>query len=93
MANSLFISYELCNPRENYQQIVAAIRSLGDAVQVQYSLWYVKSNFDSSQARDIVANVIDLDDTLIVVDVTHRQLAMQHLKTAITRHIVNNFNN
>ena len=92
MANNLFISHDLYNPKENYQQVGAAIRSLGDAIQVQYSLWYVKSRFDSSQARDIVANVIDLNDTIIIIDVTNRQLGMQHLKSEISRFVVNNFN-
>jgi hypothetical protein len=92
MANNLFVSYDLYNPGQNYEKVAAAIKSLGNSIKVQLSLWYVKSNYKAPEARDIVAKAIDKNDTLIVIDATNNQAAMSNLKPEISKFIIDNWN-
>lgn len=92
MANNLFVSYDLYNPGQNYEKVAAAIKSLGNSIKVQLSLWYVKSNYDASQARDIVGKAIDTNDNLIVIDATNNKAAMKNLKPEISKFIIDNWN-
>ncbi|MDQ3816217.1 MAG: hypothetical protein M3362_00835 [Acidobacteriota bacterium] len=92
MANNLFVSYDLYNPGQNYEKVAAAIKSLGNAIKVQLSLWYVKSNYNANQAIDVVGKAIDSNDTLIVVDATNKQAVMKNLKPEISKFIIDNWN-
>jgi hypothetical protein len=68
MANNLFISYDLFNPGQKYEEVAGAIQSLGPWAKVQKSFWYVKSNFSAEQVAAKVWAVMDGNDSLIVVD-------------------------
>lgn len=69
--NNLFISYDLKNPGQNYEQVIKAIKSLGAWASVQYSLWYVSSAYSARQAAEIVHRAQDTNDSLIVIDTTN----------------------
>ncbi len=51
-AYNLIVSYDLNRPGQDYQTLFSAIRSLGGAIKVQKSVWYVDTNYDEKQARD-----------------------------------------
>lgn len=68
--NNLFISYDLKNPGQNYDRVIAEIKTLGLWAKVQYSLWYVSSTYSAKQAAEIVRRAQDANDTLIVIDAT-----------------------
>lgn len=68
--NNLFVSYDLKNPGQNYDRVIATIKTLGSWAKVQYSLWYVSSAYTASQAAEIVRRAQDANDTLIVIDAT-----------------------
>jgi hypothetical protein len=45
MAINLFISYDLQVSARNYSRVTEAIRDLGRAMKLHYSLWYVSCAF------------------------------------------------
>jgi hypothetical protein len=72
MAN-LFISYDLDAPGQNYQKVIAAIESLGQAMVVHRSLYYVKSSIPVANAEQRVRAAIDRNDRLVVIDANAAQ--------------------
>lgn len=68
MANNLFIAYDLCEPGQNYDQIRDAIKSLGQWYQFQYSLFYVSTAMTPEQAYAAVAQFMDTNDRLAVIN-------------------------
>ncbi len=86
MANNLIISYDLYRPGQNYTRIAKAIRSLGAAVKIQKSVWYVSSSHNQTVARDALVRAIDRNDSVVVVNATTDAIAWHGLdaKTAET---------
>lgn len=89
---NLFISYDLKNPGQNYDRVIAAIMGLGSWAKVQYSLWFVSSTYTATQAAEIVRRVQDANDTLIVIDATSNDAAWYGLTTEVSEHIRQNWN-
>ena len=71
MGNNLFVSYDLDAPGKNYPKIKKAIESLGQAVKVHKSLYYVKSNYRAKDAEEIVWAAADGNDRVLVIDAKH----------------------
>lgn len=90
--NNLFISYDLKNPGQNYDRVIAAIKGLGSWAKVQYSLWFVSSAYTAKQAADIVWRAQDANDTLIVIDATTSDAAWYGLSTEVSEHIQKHWN-
>lgn len=93
MANNLFISYDLNNPGQNYDTVIEKIKTLGNWAKVQYSLWYVNSNYSASDAAGIVWAVMDKNDSLIVIDATNNQASMYGVSDKVTKFILGHWNN
>lgn len=87
MANNLFISYDLNNPGQNYNTVIEKIKTLGNWAKVQYSLWYVNSNYSASEAAKIVQAVMDKNDSLIVIDATNNKAAWYGVSDQVTKFI------
>ena len=87
--NNLFISYDLNQPGQRYNEISEAIKSLGSWARVHKSFWYVKSTHTASQAANIVWKVMDNNDTLIVVDSTNNNAAWHNVSDEVSNHIQN----
>lgn len=68
MANNLFISYDLHQPGQNYDRVIAAIKQLGGWAKVHYSFWFVSSECLAKEAAAHVWAVMDRGDRLLVVD-------------------------
>lgn len=79
MANNLFVSYDLHRPGQDYERLFAAIHRLGIATRVLYSVWYVNSPHDVDQARSYLAQFIDRNDSLIVVNASNDSMADYNL--------------
>lgn len=60
------ITYDLCNPGQNYQQLISAIDSLGPARKLSRSCWAVKTSLSSGQIRNYLAHFVDFNDHLFV---------------------------
>jgi hypothetical protein len=87
MANNLHISYDLKEPGKNYDRVIKAIKELGSWAKVHYSFWYVKSDYTAAQVRDVLARVIDSNDTVYVVDATNNDAAWQNLSPEASKFI------
>jgi hypothetical protein len=91
MANSLFISYDLYQPGQNYEAVAKAIQELGSWAKVQKSFWYVRSEFTSAQACQHVWQVMDATDSLIVVDATNNRANWQNISPDVAAFIQQNW--
>lgn len=91
MANNLFISYDLMNPGQNYEKVATAIRTLGTASKLLFSLWYVKSTYTAEQARDAIAKVIDANDKILVVDATNKTAYPKNIDSAAWKVVLDNW--
>ncbi|WP_084615864.1 hypothetical protein [Solimonas flava] len=87
MANNLFVSYDLINPGQKYEAVIAEIKKLGSWAKVHYSLWYVNSSYSASDAVSKVWAVMDSNDKLLVVDATNGAAAWQNLSDEVANHI------
>jgi hypothetical protein len=92
MPNNLFISYDLHEPGKQYDQVSNAIKQLGDWAKVHYSLWYVKSQYDATQAVNRVWAVMDANDKLLVVNATNNSASWQNLDPVVAKFIVERWN-
>lgn len=68
MANNLFVSYDLMSPGQNYARITAAIEAIGGYIKVHYSLYYLHTNYTAEQVRNHIAQSMDSNDKLVVID-------------------------
>jgi len=81
VANNLFISYDLSDPDKNFEALAAEIQKLGDWSQVQPTLWYVKSQFTSEQAVNMLwPAMIAGADSLVVVDAANNTANWQNVE-------------
>lgn len=66
---NLFISYDLHEASEDrYTAVQSAIGQLGTAIHLQWSVYYVKSQYTIAQCRDHVAKQMLSQDTLLVIE-------------------------
>ena len=70
---NLFVSYDLRNPGQNYEAVIAEIKRHGYWVKVQYSLFYLSTTETARQVADAVWRAMDSNDSLIVVDATNNE--------------------
>ena len=90
--NNLFVSYDLKNPGQNYDSVIAAIKTLGSWAKVQYSLWYVSSAYAAKEAAEIVRRAQDANDTLIVIDATANNAAWYGTDQKVSEFLQQNWN-
>lgn len=64
------ISYDLNRPRQNYPDLIDAIKDLGPWCRPLASLWLVISNLTVQELLHTLQPHIDANDELLVVDVT-----------------------
>ncbi|HMI96905.1 MAG TPA: CRISPR-associated protein Cas2 [Micropepsaceae bacterium] len=91
MANNLHVSYDLNNPGQNYDKVIAAVKALGDWAKIHKSYWYVKSGLTASQAAESVWAVMDSNDTVYVVDATNNTAAWQNVSPDAAQYIKDNW--
>ena len=68
MAYNLFVAYDLMSPGQNYDAVRERIKELGQWHQFQYSLFYVHSAYDPHAAYAHIAQSIDTNDRLAVIN-------------------------
>ena len=87
MPNNLHIAYDLMQPGQNYEKVIAKIKTLGGWARVEQSFWYVDSHFTATQARDLLIPTLDKGDKLYVVDASNGQAAWHGMSTEVTEFI------
>jgi hypothetical protein len=68
VAYNLFIAYDLMHPGQNYDAVRDAIKSLGQWYQFQFSLFYVHTDLGPYDAYAVVAEAMDGNDRLAVIN-------------------------
>ena len=91
MANNLHISYDLNSPGQNYETVIAEVKTLGTWAKIHKSYWYVKSNLTASQAVDRLWAVMDRNDTVYVVDATNNNAAWQNISPEASKFIIDHW--
>lgn len=71
MASNVFISYDLYQPKENYEQVRASIESMGSWTRIHLWLWFVKTDLSAEAVAAKVWEAMESNDKLIVVDATN----------------------
>ena len=66
------ITYDLCRPRQEYQDLYEAIKSLGPWWHELDSVWVVRSAKSIIEIRDTLGLCIDSNDKLFVAELTGR---------------------
>jgi hypothetical protein len=87
LANNLHISYDLKVPGQNYETVIAKIKELGSWAKIEYSFWYVNSEYTAAQARDYIKPALDASDSLYVIDATNGSAAWQGLSNEVSEFI------
>jgi len=85
--NNLHVSYDLNRPGQNYEAVIKAIKSLGAAVPVHKSFWFVKSSLSAEQAAQRVWASMDASDTVYVVDASSNQAAWYNINPTVAKFI------
>lgn len=63
---SYFISYDLNNPGQNYDDLIEAIKKYGTYCKVNKSDWIIVSNDEAKTIRDNLNKYLDSNDRLFV---------------------------
>ena len=87
MANNLHVSYDLYAPGQNYEDVIKAIKSLGNWAKIHKSFWYVNSTHTAEEAVNIVWAACDANDTVYVVDATNNNAAWQNISPEASKFI------
>lgn len=67
---SKVITYDLCSPGRNYDDLYNAIKSYGTWAHITESTWFVKTDDSCAQIRDNLLSHIDSNDRLFVGELT-----------------------
>ena len=70
MANSKIITYDLCSPGRNYDDLYEKIKSYGTWAHICESTWIISTTDSCSDIRDNLKSVIDSNDRLCVAALT-----------------------
>lgn len=79
MTNNLHVSYDLNKPGQNYEPLIAKIKTLGNWAKIQKSFWYINSVLTAEQAVEILWKVMDANDSLYVVNATNNSASWRGL--------------
>ena len=61
------ISYDLCQPGRNYEQLYQALRSFPNWGKMTESTWAIVSSKTCVEIRDFLCRYIDSNDRLVVI--------------------------
>ncbi len=63
------IGYDLVEPRQNYDELIEAIKNLGNWWHCLDSTWLLKTGLSAVQIRDALSPFVDSNDLLLVSQV------------------------
>ena len=61
------VSYDLCQPGRNYEELYVALKSFYNWGKLTESTWAIVSQLTAVEIRDLLMRYIDTNDRLIVV--------------------------
>ena len=91
MPNNLHISYDLINPGQNYEKVIARIKLLGDWAKIHQSYWFVSSTKTPEEAVNFIGVALDQNDKVYVVDAVSNSSAWNRLPNDVREFIIDNW--
>jgi hypothetical protein len=76
MANNLFVSYRSETSDQKLAKLIRAMESLGACTLVQEGFWYINSDKNALEAKEVIRDSIDPSDTLVVIDTSNNEFEM-----------------
>ena len=70
MAKSKIVSYDLCKPGKNYDDLYKYIRNFSSWAHITESTWFVSSDKSCADIRDEIKNIVDSNDKIFVAELT-----------------------
>jgi len=92
MANNLFVSYDLHQPGQNYDTVIAEIKRHGGWAKIHYSLFYLDSAETAEEVAKAVWAKMDANDRLIVIDAKNNDASWYNLDPNVTTYLQQNWN-
>lgn len=89
---NIFVSYDLHNPGQNYQRVADRIKTLGIHTRVQQSYWYLSTSLSCEMVAQKIRDVMDNNDSLIVVDSTTNNAYWYNIDTKAEKLIQQQWN-
>ncbi len=80
--NNIHISYDLFVPGQNYEGLIAKIKTLGNYAKIQKSFWYVNTTLTADQVATALWSIMDKNDSLYVVDASNKNASMRNVATS-----------
>ena len=77
--NTYIISYDLIRPGKDYSILINHIKTYAKWAKPLESVWLVKSSLTAEQVRNAVMAHVDVNDKLVVIEVTSRAAAWFNL--------------
>jgi hypothetical protein len=68
--SSKIISYDLCAPGRNYDELYKAIKAYGTWAHITESTWFIKTDSSCVEVRDKLLSCLDKNDRLFVGELT-----------------------
>lgn len=68
--SSKIITYDLCSPGRDYEDLYKAIKSYGVWAHITESTWFVNSTETCVEVRNKLLNCVDSNDRLFVGELT-----------------------
>lgn len=68
--HTILVSYDLRSPGKDYSRLWEHLRSYSTRCKPLESLWLVKTSKTATEVRDAAKQHIDINDKLLVIDVT-----------------------
>lgn len=92
MPHNVFISYDLYSPGQNYETVIARIKSLGGWAKVHKSFWYLSTNYSYEYVAKKIWEVMDSNDSLFVVDTNTNDAYWYNLTEEVSNYLKRNWN-
>jgi hypothetical protein len=88
--NTLLISYDLIRPGQNYKRLIDFIQSHDYWAKPLESLYLIKSSSSDESIRDQITSIIDINDKVIVINVTKDSAVWKGLSEDVSKWIKSN---
>jgi hypothetical protein len=84
--NTYLVSYDLRVPEtsEDYKRLTRYFESYGYRAKPLKSVWFIKSDKPAEVIRDEISMLTDMNDGLLVIDVTGRYWATRGILNSVT---------
>ena len=70
MTSAKIVTYDLCNPGQNYAALIDRIKQYPKVSKVTESCWLISTTWSCAKVRDDLTRFMDTDDKIFVAALT-----------------------